>query len=106
MKVIFSKRHFHNFLLTDKEYVWRYECYPNKVVNIAVIIQFSEQYQNFKKERNTTILFQIDLVDMSSKLACDGNFRYIAHYVDHFTKYNVIWPMEKEDAAELARGYK
>jgi len=26
--------------------------------------------------------------------------------VDHFTKYHVIWPMEKKDAAELARGYK
>ena len=65
----------------------------------------SLQYQNLKKETQQS-QFQIDLVDMSSKLGCDGNFRYIAHYVDHFTKYHVIWPMEKKDAAELARGYK
>ena len=43
---------------------------------------------------------------MASKLGCDGEHRYVAHYMDHFTKFHIIWAMKTKEAAELAKGYK
>ena len=41
---------------------------------------------------------------MSSQ--ADGEFRYIAHYVDHFSKFHVIWPIMHKTAAEVAIGLR
>jgi transposase InsO family protein len=44
---------------------------------------------------------QIDLIDMT--LDCDGDFKYIGHYIDHFTKFNFLWPQQRKKASEVAR---
>ena len=45
---------------------------------------------------------------MASKLGTDEEHRYIAHQMDHFTKFHImiIWPTKTKEAAELAKGYK
>jgi transposase InsO family protein len=44
---------------------------------------------------------QIDLVDMQSKP--DGEFHYIGNYQDHFSKFNVLFPLKTKTALEVAR---
>ena len=45
---------------------------------------------------------QIDLIDMRHKP--DGDYNYIAHYMDHWSKYHVIWPLKRKTADEVANG--
>ena len=33
----------------------------------------------------------------------DGAFSYIGHFFDHHTKYNVLFPLKKKEAAYVAR---
>ncbi|XP_062507046.1 KRAB-A domain-containing protein 2-like isoform X2 [Corticium candelabrum] len=44
---------------------------------------------------------QIDLIDMT--VDPDGDFKYIGHYVDHFTKFNFLWPQHRKKSVEVAR---
>ena len=45
---------------------------------------------------------QIDLTDMRHKP--DGEYNYIAHYMDHWSKYHVIWPLKRKTADEVLAG--
>ena len=45
---------------------------------------------------------QIDLIDMRHKP--DGEYSYIAHYMDHWSKFHVICPLKRRTADELANG--
>ena len=42
---------------------------------------------------------QIDLVDMRN--SPDDDYKYIAHVIDHFSNYNVIWPLKTKTAEEV-----
>ena len=44
---------------------------------------------------------QIDLIDMQSR--ADGDFRFICHVVDHFPKFNIIYPQKRKTAEETAK---
>ena len=44
---------------------------------------------------------QIDLIDM--RHSPDGPYHYIAHFMDHFTKYHVLFPLQTKLAVEVAR---
>ena len=44
---------------------------------------------------------QIDLIDMT--VDPDGDFKYIGHYVDHFTKFNFLWPQHRKKSVKVAR---
>ncbi len=33
----------------------------------------------------------------------DGQFQYIGHFLDHYTKYNVLFPMKIKDAKYVAQ---
>ena len=45
---------------------------------------------------------QIDPIDMRHKP--DGEFSYIAHVMDHWSTYHVIWPLKRKTADEVASG--
>ena len=45
---------------------------------------------------------QIDLTDMPHKP--DGDYNYIAHYTDHWSKYHVLWPFKRKTADEDVNG--
>ena len=52
----------------------------------------------------TTRLFervQIDLIDMKS--TPDGEYVWICHMEDHFSKYHMLFPMKNKEAATVAR---
>ena len=34
----------------------------------------------------------------------DDEYRYIAHYMDHWSKLHIIWPLMKKSAAEVSMG--
>ena len=34
----------------------------------------------------------------------DGDYSYIAHYMDHWSKFHVIWPLKRKTADEVASG--
>ena len=44
---------------------------------------------------------QIDLIDVT--VDPDGDFKYIGHYIDHFTKFNFLWPQHRKKSVEVAR---
>ena len=44
------------------------------------------------------LLFQIDLI--SEQSAPDGEFKYIGHFMDHFTKYHVLFPLKQKSASD------
>ncbi|CAF1081922.1 unnamed protein product [Brachionus calyciflorus] len=49
---------------------------------------------------------QIDLVDMRHR-PCqykNRNFKWIAHVVDHFSKFHILWAMEHKSAEEVVEG--
>lgn len=33
----------------------------------------------------------------------DGNFKFIGHIVDHFSKFHVLFPLETKSASEIAK---
>ena len=43
---------------------------------------------------------QVDLIDMTHD--CDGDFKWIGHYIDHFTKFNFLWPQKRKRSTEVA----
>ena len=45
-------------------------------------------------------LFQIDLIDMSS--TPDDGYHWIGHVLDCFSKYHILFPMKRKEAAEVA----
>ena len=45
---------------------------------------------------------QIDLIDMRHRP--DGHYRWIGHYMDHWSKYHAIFPLMHKAAAEVAVG--
>jgi hypothetical protein len=49
-------------------------------------------------------LLQIDTIDMRHQ--ADGEWKYIAHYVDHYSKFHVLWPLMNKTAAEVAIGFR
>ena len=44
--------------------------------------------------------FQIDLIDMRHRP--DGSFKWIGHYMDHWAKFHVLFPLVRKSAAEVA----
>ena len=48
--------------------------------------------------------FQIDLIDMSHEP--DGTYQWIAHVVDHFTKFHVLWPQARKSAEDVVKGLR
>ena len=48
----------------------------------------------------STFSFKVDLIDMST--SCDGEYRWIGHVVDHFSKYHVLFPLLRKEASEVA----
>ena len=44
---------------------------------------------------------QIDLIDM--RHSPDKDFHYIGHFVDHMTKFNILFPLKDKSADEVAR---
>ena len=42
---------------------------------------------------------QVDLIDMSHD--CHGKFKWIGHYIDHFTKFNFLWSQQRKKASEV-----
>ena len=44
---------------------------------------------------------QIDLIDMRGQK--DGSYEYIGHFMDHFTKYHVLFPLVTKSAEEVTR---
>ena len=47
---------------------------------------------------------QIDLIDMGHRP--DGIYKWIAHYMDHWSKYHILFPMAHKSAVEVAHGLK
>ena len=45
---------------------------------------------------------QIDLIDM--RHMPDDSYNYIAHYMDHWSKFHVMWPLMRKSAVEVAIG--
>jgi hypothetical protein len=43
---------------------------------------------------------QLDLVDKSADP--DGDYCWIGHYIDHYTKFNFFWPQINKSADEVA----
>ncbi|PIK39696.1 putative SCAN domain-containing protein 3-like [Apostichopus japonicus] len=43
---------------------------------------------------------QVDLIDMRHDP--DGDFKWIGHFMDHFSKYHVIFPLKQKTAQEVA----
>ena len=46
------------------------------------------------------ILLQIDLIDMRHRP--DGTFKWIGHYMDHWSKFHVLFALNRKSAAEVA----
>ena len=44
---------------------------------------------------------QIDLINM--RHSPDGDFHYIGYFVDHMTKFNILFPLKNKSADEIAR---
>lgn len=45
---------------------------------------------------------QVDLIDLNQ--IPDGEYKYICHVIDHFTKYHILFPLRSKTAAEVAYG--
>ncbi|CAN9508806.1 unnamed protein product [Ophioblennius macclurei] len=44
---------------------------------------------------------QVDLIDM--RHCPDGDYNYIAHFMDHLSKFSVLFPLKQKSALEVAR---
>ena len=47
---------------------------------------------------------QIDLIDMRSEQY--NGYQWIAHVIDHFSKFHIIWPMKNKTGSEVTEGLK
>ena len=45
---------------------------------------------------------QIDLIDM--RHMPDDSYNYIAHYMNYWSKFHVMWPLMRKSAVEVAVG--
>jgi hypothetical protein len=36
----------------------------------------------------------------------DGEYKHIIHYVDHYSKFHILWPTTSLRAEEVAVGFK
>ncbi len=36
----------------------------------------------------------------------DGEYKWIAHVIDHFSKYNILWPQKTKNMDEFEQGLK
>lgn len=45
---------------------------------------------------------QIDLIDM--RYNCYGDYNYVAHVMDHWSKFHVMLPLKEKTAKEVAEG--
>ena len=43
---------------------------------------------------------QVDLID--TRHSPDGEYNYIGHVMDHFSKYHVLFPLQTKSAVEVA----
>ena len=50
--------------------------------------------------RDAWIRWQTDLIDMQSQ--ADGEYKYIQHTQDHFTKFSFLQPMKQKTAAQVS----
>ena len=46
----------------------------------------------------------MDLIDFRN--APDGEYNWICHVIDHFTKYQILFPMKSKEAKEVATGLR
>ena len=46
----------------------------------------------------------MDLIEY--KNAPDGEYNWICHVIDHFTKYHILFPMKSKEAKEVATGLR
>ena len=37
------------------------------------------------------------------RTTADANYKWIGHVIDHFSKYHILFPMEKKEASEVAK---
>lgn len=44
---------------------------------------------------------QVDLIDMSH--SPDGDFHYVGHVMDHFSKFHILFPLQQNTTAEISR---
>ena len=51
-------------------------------------------------ENNFLQRLQMDLIDMRN--TPDGKFHYIAHVMDHFSKFHILFPTKTKEAEETA----
>ncbi len=42
---------------------------------------------------------QVDLIDQQN--SPDGEYKYIAHVMDHFTKFHILFPLKEKTAAAV-----
>ena len=49
-----------------------------------------------------TFSLQIDLIDM--RHLPDQSYHYTAHYMDHWSKFHILWPLMNKIAVEVAMG--
>ena len=47
---------------------------------------------------------QLDLIDM--RHCPDDEYHYICHFMDHFTKYHILYPLVKKTADDVSRMFK
>ncbi len=47
---------------------------------------------------------QLDLIDMTNQPY--RGFNYIAHFIDYFLKFNILWALVTKSAEEVANGLK
>eukprot|EP00731_Ephydatia_muelleri_P013704 Em0007g1014a len=88
-----------------------YDCLPREAVqyfcNTCSICQL-KQPQNSTAPLRPIVSSgfltrcQIDLIDM--RHMPDGSYHYIAHYMDHWSKFHILWPLMKKSAIDVAVG--
>ena len=61
-----------------------------------VLSTIETHYSRYFMER-----IQIDLIDM--RHCPEKDFHYIGHFVDHMTKFNILFPLKDKSADEVAR---
>ena len=47
---------------------------------------------------------QLDLIDM--RKSPDGPYKWICHFMDHFTKYHIVYPLRSKEADEVATMFR
>ncbi|XP_034033972.1 SCAN domain-containing protein 3-like isoform X2 [Thalassophryne amazonica] len=88
-----------------------YSNIPRSVVQL--FINLCEVCQQSRRRSKSTVhtpvlstgfmsRVQIDLIDQ--RHAPDGKYNWIAHFMDHWSKFHVIWPLTSKTPKEVAEG--